>query len=428
MTTTRSSGKKAFEKLPANRRLGSIFNRDIDGLLYSSSGSLTGREEYTRMVLTLLQAEPGVLAMNVGMPDPVTYHSSVATTWDKYLTEVAKKVWPGSLEQGEEDHSASALKRLFADGTDCLKIAVEACRERGIAIVASYRMNAEDFYHGTTDLSDFGRENASLRIPGANCLDPAHPRVFQHRMDIFSEVVERFGIDGIEFDFRRWSHMISAPLENHPILTEMVRKTRKLLDNAAQKKGQRLLLGVRVGPTLSEKEGRGLPGGKAASDISCKDLGLDVAQWVEEELVDYICPSLFWPRLPGMPKTGEFAELARDRDIGIYPTVFPLPAWAEVSENSVPDGNQVRRLHRDEIVRAALWCYEEGADGISTYNWGTFFPSGTIERPPGGYSENYGRSCDGYQKVLMDVHPKLKNAEALRQYLESPLSNFLLQV
>ena len=154
------------------------------------------------------------------------------------------------------------------------------------------------------------------------------------------------------------------------------------------------------------------------NDISCRTLGLDVKTWIEEELVDYVCPSLFWPRLPGVPKTSEFAALAKKKNVGIYPTVFPLPAWAEDSKNPLPDTPETRRRHHDEIVKAALQCYGDGADGISTFNWGTYFPPGTILKSPEKYSENYGRGNMGYQMVEMTVHPMLGSEKRLRQYLK----------
>jgi hypothetical protein len=172
-----------------------------------------------------------------------------------------------------------------------------------------------------------------------------------------------------------------------------------------------------VGPSLADPPGTQYPGGDVKTDISCRALGLDVKTWIEEELVDYVCPSLFWPRLPGVPKTAEFAALAKNKNVGIYPTVFPLPAWAEDAKHPVPDTPEMRRRHQDEIIKAALQCYNEGADGISTYNWGTYFPPGTIKQNPEKYSEDYGRSNVGYQKVLMAVHPKLGSAKLLRKLL-----------
>src|SRR2546426_8736776 len=75
------------------KRLGTIFNNDINGLLMgeegrSTSGENTTPEEYQKAVYSVLDSKPVVLAQNVGMPDPVIYRTSVATTWDKYHAEV----------------------------------------------------------------------------------------------------------------------------------------------------------------------------------------------------------------------------------------------------------------------------------------------------------------------------------------------------
>ena len=65
-----------------------------------------------------------------------------------------------------------------------------------------------------------------------------------------------------------------------------------------------------------------------------------------------------------------------------------------------------------------MQCFADAADGISTFNWGTHFPPGTIKQRPEKYSENYGRSNGSYQKVLMAVHPKFGSVKLLRKYLK----------
>jgi len=408
----------AGKELPDNRELGSIFNSDINGLFLFCSGKNTTPAEYKQAVADMLRYGMHVLAQNVGMPDPVIYRSNVATTWDKYHNQVLAKVW--GKDAAEKDSQADVMRALLDASTDPLQLTIEACRDRGVFIVASYRMNAEDFYRGELDLYDFGRKHKNLAIPGANCLDPAYPEVYEHRMAIFREVAEKYDIDGIEFDFKRWYHMISNPHRNHYILTRMVRETRQMLDEVARRKGRkRLLLGVRVPASLSTPPtAEGFPGlVHPEAEFSCKDLGTDVRTWIREGLVDYVCPSLFWPRLPGLPRTREFAKLAERRDVGIYPTVFPLPAWAEDKANPVSDSLDARRRHRDEIVRAALQCYEEGADGISTFNWNRDVP----DSPAGkrrSYSSEYGRGCAGYSRVLIQVHRKLSNRRALEALLK----------
>ena len=415
----------AAGELPDNRKFGSIVNSDIDNALYGASGKQTTPAEYKKAVLRLLDVKPGLLAQNVGMPDPVVYRSKVATAWNKYLTEVCQsRNW---VKAGETDSSADALTSLFDAGADPLEITIKACRERNVPIVASYRMNAEDFYEGELNLYDFGRAHKDLRIPGRNCLDPAHPEVFRHRMEIFTEVATDYDIDGIEFDFRRWSYMISNPHENYSLLTRMVRQTREMLDEVARKKGRaRMILGARVGPILRgafTKED--FPGAYFGSpeNQSCEDMGLDVATWIKEGYVDYVCPSFFWPRLPGLPRTAEFVALARGTKVGIYPTVFGLPGWAEDTKNRVEDTDETRQRHRRELCEAALQMYGDGADGISTFNmFPQHYPLPGEDQPGWGkkreWSNLYGRSAKGYGWVLQEVMPKLGNAEGLRRYLK----------
>ncbi len=182
-----------------------------------------------------------IMAVGCGLPDPVLYPSKVATTYDKYIVEVSMLVWrdvhskdgmdPNQLREWKT-HEAEGFRRI-----DRLQASLDMCRKRGIRVVASYRMNAEDYYMHTWKLSDLGRAHPEWRIPETSALDPAVPEVYEHRMKIFREVLENYDIDGIQFNWRRWYHMISDPLKNHPILTRMVRETRQLLDEAEKAAG-----------------------------------------------------------------------------------------------------------------------------------------------------------------------------------------------
>ena len=373
------------------------------------------------------------------MPDPVIYRTREATLFDKYLEEVHGTLWPDSDYSSRE---ADAFASLLRAGTDPFTLTIEACRERGVLVAASYRMNAEDWYQGTYLLSDFGRAHPDCRVPlpdaekqcsidagddplltHAGCLDPAVPEVYEHRMRIFREVAETYDIDGIEFDFRRWCHMISNPLENHPILTNMVRDTRKMLDDVAEGKGrERLLLGVRVGPSLDTPEAAAGYQGSASpgAELSCKELGLDVKTWIAEELVDYVCPTLFWPRWPGHPYTREFVQLAAQKDVGIYPTLFPMPAWLDADESPhkaiEPDQTERMMRYKNEFCETALQMYADGADGISTFNW--YFHL-HLARMPNQWQAYYGYGM-GASAVQKRVLSMLGDPEALRRYLEAP--------
>ncbi|MBM3804282.1 MAG: hypothetical protein FJW26_18445 [Acidimicrobiia bacterium] len=389
-----------------NRRFGTVFNNDINNLLYAVDSKLSAGEiiaDYRRGLGEILAAKPGILAQNVGMPDPVIYRSKVATPWNKYV----------------EGSQSEVVQKLLDTGTDPLTLTISECRKQGVRVVASYRMNAEDFKKRELEIFDFGRANRHLAIPGANCLDPAHPEVYAHYMAIFREVAEKYDVDGIEFDFRRWARMVSNPLENHTVLTRMVRGTRAMLDEVGKKKGgKRLILGVRVGPSLDTPEvvakyaGAFSPG----MDGSCKELGLDVKTWIERELVDYVSPSLFWPRWPGHPHTREFVALAKGKNIGIYPTLFPLPLWLDQdqSKNKALEPGDTERLkkYKDGFCEIALKMYEDGADGISTFNW--YFHL-HLARMPKQWQAYYGYGMGGsaIQKYVLSI---LADPQAIRRY------------
>jgi hypothetical protein len=285
-------------------------------------------------------------------------------------------------------------------------------------------MNAEDWYQNTWRLADFDRAHPEYRIPGCGCLDPAIPAVYQQRMKIFGEVAAEYDIDGIEFDFRRWYHMVSKPLENHVVLTRMVRDARRMLDQTAHRKGRpKMLLGVRVGPSLESDPNPILFPGifypQKPTNASCKELGLDVKTWIREGLVDYVCPSLFLATLPGLPLTREFTDLARGTEVGIYPTLWPLAAWMHgVCERPVPPQDlRALALYKYDLSTTALKIYEDGADGISTFNWYSHLRDAKV---PHLWTDGEGSAGAGAEAVQSYVYPLLGNPAAIRRYLAQP--------
>ena len=399
----------ASAELPGNRHFGSILNNDATNIMYAGTGENMTPDEYRKGVGHLLDAKPGVLAQSIGQPDPVFYRSKVATRWDKY--------WGAEMGVHLTNRAAPAIRALAAQDTDPLALTVEVCRQRGVPIVASFRMNAEDMAVRSLHIYDFGRQNMDLRIEGRNCLDPAHPKVYEHRMKIFAEVVENYDIDGLEFDYKRWYFMISNPRENHVILTRMVRETRQMLDEAAKRKGRkRLLLGVRVEPMVAGQLNRAdFPGALGPPyNRSCEASGLDIRTWIDEGLVDYVCPSHFWPKWPGLPRTAEFVELAKGKNVGIYPTVWPQPAWFKEKDPPIELDDEARiKRYKNDLCDLALTCYRDGADGISTYNWLPHHQRGMQHEPMRPY---WG---DGDKGLQMQIHSLLSDRAALEAYRNS---------
>ncbi len=405
-----------------------IVHNDFTNLLSTSTGAHITPCEYKEAVASLLLGMPAVLAQTVALPDPVIYRSTLATSLAKHIVEVAQNTWRGNIElERPADVQSGALRRLASYGTDPLSLTIEVCRRRGVLVVASYRMNAEDFGRNSFMLSDFGRSHPTSLIPHTGVLDPGDPAVFEHRRRIFREVAETYDIDGIEFDYMGGFSMISKPRRRHAILTQEVLETRRMLDEVAHKRRRgRMLLGVRVGASLDTRV--------APSDPSCTDRGLDVRTWVRAGSVDYICPSYFSPRLSTKLSPGdvgllfrylgtqavvraEFAKLAEGTTVGIYPTLAPYAEWQEDPRHTYIDEHDLNGMTRlkDDLCKAALLEYARGSDGISTHNWVHHQQPGMVHDP---LFKNWGV---GSKKVQMEVLRKLGSPHELYDFLRQPM-------
>jgi hypothetical protein len=277
-------------------------------------------------------------------------------------------------------------------------------------------------------MSDFGRQHPEYRIPGRGCLDPAVSQVFEYRMRIFAEVASTYDLDGVELNFRRWYHMVSDPPRNHGVLTRMVRDVRQVLDRAARTRGRgRMLLGARVGSSIDlDPDPFRLPGAafcRKPEESSCRELGLDVRTWVEEGLVDYLCPTQFIGMLPGLPVTQQFADLARDTEVGVYPTLWCMASWMhevlgfERRLSWREEDRGALAVYKHDLCSAALRLYADGADGISTFNWYAHLRTGGV---PHLWTEGFDSPGDSADAVLVHLAPLLGDPGAVQEYAREP--------
>lgn len=277
---------------------------------------------------------------------------------------------------------------LHDAGLNQIKIMRDRCRKHGMQFLVCLRMNDR---HGIAQKARFYVENPDLRLPGyPGGLDYKHARVRNKVVAFVAEVLKRFDVDGIELDYMRWCHMFDSAeaVENTPLLTDMTRKIRSVLDAAAKTRGRKkLLLSARIPQTFAE----------------CRRLGFDVKGWVQERLVDYICPSDFFFSDFNIA-VDQYVALCRGTDCKVFPTIHPL-IQVNHPENIEPE-------HYRALARG---FFASGAAGLSVYN----------------YQYNW-RRWTGGTRGLVDGWPKtlswlteLKNSDVLdsrsREYLFVPL-------
>ncbi len=292
----------------------------------------------------------------------------------------------------------AGFPKLVDAGLDLIQIIFDRCRKHGMKFVVGFRMNDRHAGSGTQRnfyprVQQLGREHPQWLLKEfAGGLDYKFEGVRNAVLEFVVEAIERYDLDGIEFDWMRWCHMFksSEAVENAPLLTDLTRKARGLLDDAAARRGRdRLLLGARVAQTMDE----------------CTNLGYDVKVWIGEGLVDYICPSDFYHTDFNI-HVEEFAALTEGTGCEVYPSIHPSVAW----------DNQAWLPGIEEYRAAANNYYAYGAHGVSPYNY--MYHWGKIRAP------DYPGPAQMWP-AAMGFLTELKSAESIaggnRRYLFHPL-------
>ncbi len=259
-------------------------------------------------------------------------------------------------------------------GIDMLQVLLDRCHHHGMQFIADIRMNDR---HGGP------RKGIAKQHPEWSILDSAFDYAIEGVRDAMltfdKEVLDAYDVDGLEYDFMRWGHMFKPGegKQNAHLMTDFMRKSRKLLNEAAARRGRdRLLLGVRVPQTLEE----------------CDFLGLDLATWVKEGLVDFIVPSDFMHIDTNM-KTEDFVKLAAGTNCKIYPAIHNRISLDEPNEH-------YRLMHLENLRAAAQNFYGFGADGISPYNYQYSFERRAIAHRSSAYASYMWPAALGWLREL----------------------------
>jgi hypothetical protein len=215
----------------------------------------------------------------------VTYDSRVAPKWGDNVDMWTHSVWY---------RAARNLKQMLDDGHDPLQLVIDRCRERGLWFYAGSWVNFEgadrETAGGLGRKTDFVYDNPQFQVgaeedPRAAGVNPCrfsflHEAVRERRFVLFEELLRRYETDGIEMDLA--DHVPLSRFDEverlAPVLTDWLRRLRRVADEAQQSQNRRKRLLVRI----------------PADPEAWAMLGYDVTTWVGEGIVDgLIC-------LPGL--------------------------------------------------------------------------------------------------------------------------------
>ena len=249
-------------------------------------------------------------------------------------------------------------------GTMPVEIYIDECHKQNMEFIAGFRMNDRhgsnveffqklDKEHPEWILKEFGPTGGGKNDPrnrGLGCsLDYSQEGVRDWLFSIMEEAASRFDVDGIEFNWLRLPECFASDKaeQSHAFMTGFVRRVRAMLDEVGQKKGRRLILGVRVLQDLKQ----------------CKRWGLDVPTWIKEGLVDYVAPGDYGFTDFNAPYE-EFVRLGRAYGCYVYPQAECRLGYTRWKKSNRTE------FQSPEQYRAAVHnFYGAGADGFSTSNY-----------------------------------------------------------
>ena len=213
-----------------------------------------------------------------------------------YDSKVWEPIWLGvndRTENGDTNNAWCVNAKILNDrGVDIWKVWCARAREKGVSPWISMRMNDAHYVHFDYKVhrnesfwwehpewwrSPHTREERFEKTGRPRELDFSHPEVFDHAMKLVEEILERWDADGIELDWMRqpWCLTAGKEAEQAYVLTDFMRRARKLADAAAKRRGHPVGVCVRV-PSL-------LAGARL--------MGYDIETWVKEGLMDIIVPT-----------------------------------------------------------------------------------------------------------------------------------------
>jgi len=241
-------------------------------------------------------------------------------------------------------------------GLDPVALWIEEGRKAGIRMWTSFRMNDchccmdhrrhllhPDFYH---EHPEYRVVRHRTKDGYYDCnLDYSFPEVRQWFLDFIDETLERYAPDGIELDWQREIYCFAPGTESVEIMNAFMRQVKALVASYEAKLGRKISICART----------------LADPADSLEQGFDVAQWVDEGLVDVIVPTARWSSTDNDMPLGLWKRLIRGSGVKMAPGIELL---IRARENAPYLCTQL-----EHVNAAAAQYFTFGADKIYLYNY-----------------------------------------------------------
>lgn len=274
---------------------------------------------------------------------------------------------------GKDEPTREYLETLARKGTDPLKMMTDFGRKNGIELFWSMRMNDTHdsslsssflFCQWKKDHPEYLVGKYEDKFPyGANRWSSVNYDIAEVREKVYNilyDVCSRYNIDGVELDFFRHPVLFKAQMTGEPVtqeqcdlMTGLLRRIRKMTEDIALERGRPLLIAIRIPDSVGY----------------CKALGIDLIEWMEEDLVDIVTGSGYFKMEPWET----LVSICHKYNVPYYACLVKR----RIQSAEEPEGETLIKTWRGEALNA----WKAGVDGIYTFN--RFNPNDQIFRELG---------------------------------------------
>ncbi len=302
------------------------------------------RVEYEQGVDELLGTPVDALMFCLGDGRTVLHDTRVGELWGHNVDR-----WPHLIFRRAHQNASDMIAR----GEDPLRVICERARAKGLPVYPTLLVQqGRGPREEDVRCSEFRFDNAHLEIgaksgvdeswKGFNCLDFAREEVRQERFALVEEAVRDYPVDGFELQLNYQAYYFHPDevADGRRVMTEWIRRVSETVRGSGE--GRRLAVRVPIG----------LQG--------CYDIGLDLAGWMREGLVDIVIGQTFHgPEL--VDCNADYRELvseAEGRDVHLMATV-----------QSLVDSDRLNQAPVEAIRACAGNYWDQGVDGLYLGHW-----------------------------------------------------------
>ncbi len=337
-----------------------IMNNDgCDTLYYPKSEEVTVPAFLAKRTTPLAETQVGTIA-----------YCSISSGFSHFThdTKVGTVLTRQGVDYGIQPKLRNITQDLIDGGTDCFEAVVDFCHEHEMEVFWSMRMNdTHDVSHHPDrpyflypplkeEHPDWLVGNPIDRTPHGrwSSVNYAVPEVRDLAFRYIEEVCDNYDVDGIELDyFRHLCYFKSTAMggkasdEERAMMTELMRRIRRMTEERGMERGRPILVTVRVPDSVGY----------------CRDMGFDIEKWLEDGLVDILMTTCYFRLNPW-----EYSvELGHKYGVQVYPCL---------SDSRVRGETRFRRSSLESYRGRAMNAWKAGADGMHLFN--SFNPNAAI--------------------------------------------------